>query len=101
MGTGKCALGMPKKLRFKQRFGQGPTIDGDKGLVCPWAFFMQGLGHHLLTRTCFPRNQHGGIVIGEFLNVIFQHFKLWAVSDNSLQPLGGSFTNVLDIAIQP
>lgn len=70
-GVGKGPLLMAEKLAFQQILGNGPAVDGHKGLFRPLAVGVQGADQQLLASSGFSGYKHGAVRRGH----LAQHFE--------------------------
>ena len=70
MGAGERALHVAEQFGFDERFGDGPTIDGDEGMGVARTGVMDESCKDLLAGTSLARHEHGGIAAGEALRLV-------------------------------
>ena len=83
--AGKRPFLIAKQLRFQQRFGYRPAVDGNKRMrlfalsriVAGKIFPMNRLGRQLFARPRFPLNQHRRTGAGIQQNSLPHLFHLW------------------------
>ena len=83
--AGKRPFLIAKQLRFQQRFGNRPAVDGNKRMrlfalsriVAGKIFPMNRLGRQLFARPRFPLNQHRCTGAGIQQNSLPHLFHLW------------------------
>ena len=83
--AGKRPFLIAKQLRFQQRFGNRPAVDGNKRMrlfalsriVAGKIFPMNRLGRQLFARPRFPLNQHRRTGAGIQQNSLPYLFHLW------------------------
>ena len=83
--AGKRPFLIAKQLRFQQRFGNRPAVDGNKRMrlfalsriVAGKVFPMNRLGRQLFARPRFPLNQHRRTGAGIQQNSLPYLFHLW------------------------
>ena len=64
IGAAEGALFVTKEFAFHQVFGQGSTVDFNKGLAAARGTLMNGLGDPLLACAGFAHNQYGANMAG-------------------------------------
>ena len=56
---------MAEQLAFEEVFRDGGAVDGHEGLLVATAVVVDGAGDDLLAGAAFPRDEHGGVGVGD------------------------------------
>ena len=82
-GMGEGALFMPEKFAFQQLFGDGPAIDGHKGLVGAATVGVQGAHQQFLACSGFAGYKHSTVRGGHFAENFEDFGQRGALADNA------------------
>ena len=88
LGPCERARFMAEQFTFKQAFGYGPHIDGDKRLISPDAQLVKASGDQFFAGAGFPGNHHVGIGPSQCLYVLSEGLRWYRLTNNGRgQPL--------------
>src|SRR5579863_4615262 len=97
-GTGKSALDVAEKLRFKQIDGNRAGIHRNEWLVRPRRSCVNGFGNHFFSRAALAIDQHGGARWADLRDEVEHREHFLALADD-VRKIVTLFQRALELAI--